>query len=319
MLARWWVTLAAALFLLGYVGWWRVFPDSLTRLFQSLPSDQGLYLYVDLEGLRNAPSLQLLLGSDGGPLGAYREMFGDVGFLDGPEADSLALSMSGDYARAVVHGGISQSQVRTYVIERGGACQASGAQETCRFKVGNPRRELVLAMLDRDLLSVSYAATPEAASLADDNNEDARDLAPLLRSHVLDGALLWCALQPSRIEDISKALPPGTLNLTLFARALKNAESAYLSVEQEDAAGSFSLRLEAYSSSPEKAAELNELLFGLNRLAAAAADVGRGDTPSQWGQVLRSGKFAQTEAAVEAIWSLDPVLRSSAEGPRQEP
>ena len=308
LLARWWVTLAAALFLLGYVGWWRVFPDSLTRLFQSLPSDQGLYLYVDLEGLRNAPSLQSLLGSDGGPLGTYRAMFGDVGFLDGPAADSLALSMSGDYARVVVHGGISQSQVRTYVIEHGGACQASGAQEICRFKAGNPSRELVLAMLDRDLLSVSYAATPEDASFADDNNEDARDLAPLLRSQVLDGALLWCALEPSRIEDISKALPPGTLNLTFFARALQNADRAYLSVEQEDTPGSFSLRLEAHSSSTEKAAELSELLFGLSRLGAAAADAGRRDTPSQWGQVLRSGEFAQTEAVVAAIWSLDPVL-----------
>ena len=312
LLARWWVTLAVLLFLLGYFGWWRVFPDPLTRLFQALPPDQGIYLYADVKGLRSAPVLRALLDSPESPLGAYRSLMGEAGFLEASETDGLALSMSGRHVRFVAYGTISQSRLRTYVEQRGGNCEETLPRETCRFSAGTPAREITLKMLDEDLLSVSYLAGPEDAG--DHSTEGAGDLAPLVRAQILDGALLWCALRPSRIDEIAAALPPGAVNLAFFARALENAERAYLWIEQEDVAGSFSLLLAAETASPDDAAELNGLLLSLNRFAAAAADTGRGESPSEWGQVLRSGEFAQVEETVQAIWSLDSVLRRSPEG-----
>ncbi len=312
MLARWWVTLAVLLFLLGYFGWWRVFPDPLTRLFQALPPDQGIYLYADVKGLRSAPVLRALLDSPESPLGAYRSLIGEAGFLEASETEGLVLSMSGRHVRLVAYGTISQSRLRTYVDQRGGNCEETLPRETCRFSAGTPAREITLKMLDEDLLSVSYLAGPEDAG--DHSTEGAGDLAPLVRAQILDGALLWCALRPSRIDEIAAALPPGAVNLAFFARALENAERAYLWIEQEDVAGSFSLLLAAETASPDDAAELNGLLLSLNRFAAAAADTGRGESPSEWGQVLRSGEFAQVEETVQAIWSLDSVLRRSPEG-----
>ncbi len=308
MLARWWVTLAALLFLLGYFGWWRVFPDPLTRLFQALPADQGLYLYADVKGLRSAPVLRALLDSPESPLGAYRSL---TGFLEASETEGLALSMSGRHVRLVAYGTISQSRLRTYIEQRGGNCEETQPRETCRFSAGTPTREITLKMLDEDLLSVSYLADPEDAG--GHSAEGAGDLAPLVRAQILDGALLWCALRPQQIDEIAAALPPGAVNLAFFARALENAERAYLWIEQEDVAGSFSLLLAAETASPDDAAELSGLLLSLNRFAAAAADTGRGDSPSEWGQVLRSGEFAQVEETVQAIWSLDSVLRRSPE------
>ena len=308
MLARWWVTLAALLFLLGYFGWWRVFPDPLTRLFQALPADQGLYLYADVKGLRSAPVLRALLDSPESPLGAYRSL---TGFLEASETEGLALSMSGRHVRLVAYGTISQSRLRTYIEQRGGNCEETQPRETCRFSAGTPTREITLKMLDEDLLSVSYLADPEDAG--GHSAEGAGDLAPLVRAQILDGALLWCALRPQQIDEIAAALPPGAVNLAFFARALENAERAYLWIEQEDVAGSFSLLLAAETASPDDAAELSGLLLSLNRFAAAAADAGRGDSPSEWGQVLRSGEFAQVEETVQAIWSLDSVLRRSPE------
>ena len=312
MLARWWVTLAVLLFLLGYFGWWRVFPDPLTRLFQALPPDQGIYLYADVKGLRSAPVLRALLDSPESPLGAYRSLIGEAGFLEASETEGLVLSMSGRHVRLVAYGTISQSRLRTYVDQRGGNCEETLPRETCRFSAGTPAREITLKMLDEDLLSVSYLAGPEDAG--DHSTEGAGDLAPLVRAQILDGALLWCALRPQQIDEIAAALPPGAVNLAFFARALENAERAYLWIEQEDVAGSFSLLLAAETASPDDAAELNGLLLSLNRFAAAAADTGRGESPSEWGQVLRSGEFAQVEETVQAIWSLDSVLRRSPEG-----
>ena len=307
LLTRWWVTGAALLFLLGYWGWQRVFPDTLTRLFQSLPADQGIYLYVDLERLRSAPALRLLINSEDGPLGSYRQAFGEMGFLGTYEPAALAFSIDGQEARLVLHGQLQPSRVRAAVAARNGACKKSQNYEICQVTAGGPSRDLVLALLDEDLVAVAYSLSsggdPQFVLTG-----DAGELAPLARAQTLDGAVLWAAVLPSRLDEISASLPPGTLNLTLFARVLKNAEVAYLSIEEEDAPGTFTLRLDAEASKPEDAAELSGLLFGLNQFAAAAADSGRAGSSSRWGRVLRSAEFAHSESRVQAVWSLDPVL-----------
>lgn len=309
MLARWWVTLSVLLFLLGYFGWWRVFPDPLTRLFQALPPNQGLYLYVDLKGLRGAPALRTMLDSPDSPLGAYQSLLGEAGFLEALETEGLALSVGGAKVRAVSYGTMSQDRLRAYVQQRGGNCDETRTHPICQVNAGTPPRELTLEMLDDDILSVSYGGGVENAG--DHGEEGAADLAPIVRAQILDGALLWCALQPSQIEKMSDALPPTAVNLAFFARALNNAERAYLWIEQEDVAASFSLLLAAETTSAEEAAELSGLLGSLNRFAAAAADTGRGDSPSPWGKVLRSGEFAQAEETVHAIWRLDPLVRKN--------
>ena len=305
--ARWWVTLAVLLFLAAYFGWWRIFPDPLTRLFRALPAGQGLYLYADLKGLRTAPALRTMLESPESPFGNLRSLLAETSFLDDMETEGLALSMSGPRIRLVAQGGISQSRLQAFVEKQGGDCNDARSHETCRVRVGTPARELTLEMVDDDLLAASYEK--HSGDVSDHSEEVAGTLAPIVRTQALDGALLWCAMQPSQIEEISDALPTGVVNLAFFARALKDAERVYLWIEREDVAASFSLLLVAETASADDSAELNSLLLSLNRFAAAAADTGRGDSPSEWGQVLRSGEFSQMQESVQAIWRLGPLLR----------
>ena len=55
-------------------------------------------------------------------------------------------------------------------------------------------------------------------------------LAAPARQSIREGAVLWVALRPSRLEAVMKDPPRDMANLSLFARALRQATWAYLTL-----------------------------------------------------------------------------------------
>jgi hypothetical protein len=116
------------------------------------------------------------------------------------------------------------------------------------------------------------------------------------------------ALQPDQLEAAMKDPPRGMMNLTLFARALRDAAIAYVVLEPNLASRSLDLKLSALAPSPDLAAKTLRVVEDTNNLAAGAIDLGSGEAgPNPWSQFLRTGTFTQQGATAEAVWRIDPA------------
>ena len=103
--------------------------------------------------------------------------------------------------------------------------------------------------------------------------------------------------------------PRGMVNLSLFARALRPATWAYLTLGYDRDASSLRLHLQAVAETTEDAQEMHGVLSGLNAFAAAMADRRSGDAGAgPWGSVLDTADFTQQGTTVRALWRIDPAL-----------
>lgn len=298
---RWWPVLGVVVGVVGYLLWQSLAPDPPKRLFALLPDNHALYAYADVEAMRetafffdaaSAPVRELI--DRGGTFAEYRV------FLSEAEVTGAALSVGEHEIRAVLSGRFTAPELMKHVERQGGHCE----DFTC--SVESPEGDIRLRLSGDNLLEI-VGRRPRTVEPADPGN--AAFLAAPARQSIREGAVLWVALRPSRLEAVMKDPPRGMVNLALFARALRQAQWAYLTLGYGREASRLQLRLEAFAETPEAAQEMHGVLSGLNAFAAVMADRSSGaDGAGPWGPVLRTADIAQQGATVRALWQIDPAL-----------
>ena len=302
---RWWPVLGVVVGVLGYLLWRNLAPDPSERLFALLPDNHALYAYADVEAMRetafffdaaSAPVRELI--DRGGAFAEYRV------FLSEAEVTGAALSVGEHEIRAVLSGRFTAPELMKHVERQGGHCEDQTSRITC--SVDTPEGDIRLRLSSDDLLEI-VDRRPRTIEPADPGN--AAFLAAPARQSIREGAVLWVALRPSRLEAVMKDPPRGMVNLALFARALRQAQWAYLTLGYGREASRLQLRLEAFAETPEAAQEMHGVLSGLNAFAAAMTDRrSSADGADPWGPVLRTADIAQRGATVRALWQIDPAL-----------
>ncbi len=298
---RWWPVLGVVIGVVGYLLWQSLAPDPSKRLFTLLPDNHALYAYADIEAMREAALFSDAASAPGwelidrrGHFAAYRV------FLSEAEVTRAALSVGEHELRAVLSGRFTAPELMKHVERQGGHCE----DFTC--SVDTPEGDIRLRLSGDNLLEIvdRRSRTVEPA-----DSGHAAFLAAPARQSIREGAVLWVALRPSRLEAVMKDPPRDIVNLALFARALQPATWAYLTLGYGREASRLQLRLEAIAETPEAAQEMYGVLSGLNAFAAAMADRSSGVAGAgPWGPVLRTADIAQQGATVQALWQIDPAL-----------
>ena len=233
---------------------------------------------------------------------ALERMSGRLDALELDFADpaaALALGLGARQVYAVATGEFDVDVLRTELANAGLTCLERFPTAPC---VGPRKRDwLSVALLDDELLGVSYGVEREGVRrLMEAGPIDGANL-ERVRAAVRSGALLWAAVRSGPLDRIMASPPEGWINLTLAARALRNAPVAYLTLTPDPLANALRLELEAPCPGEPEAAELRGILDELNRFAAKIAENQRAE---QWLPLLESFELDQRGTVVGAAWSL---------------
>lgn len=303
LVRRWWPTLGAVVGVVGYLLWRQLVPDLPARLFPLLPDDHGLYVYVDVGAVRQAARFADPASVPGWELIDRRDSFAaHRAFLSDADIEGAAISIGEYELRALLSGQFTAPVLKAHIEQQGGRCSGASEDFTCSIDSAQATTQLrlagngVLEIIDR---------SPLAGNPVDSG--DASFLAIPARQGIRDGAVVWMALQPARLEAVMKDPPRAMMNLTLFARALRQATWTYATLGYSPVQSALQLDMEAFTQTPEEAEEMHRVLAGLNQFVIAAID-SEATTPDPWSQVLRTAEFAQQDTTVVGTWQIDPAL-----------
>ena len=303
LIRRWWPTLGVVVGVVGYLLWRQLVPDLPSRLFPLLPDDHGLYVYVDVGAVRQMIRFADPADVPGWELIDRRGSFAEHrAFLSGAAIDGAAISVGEYELRAVLAGEFTGEMLKTHVEQVGGDCSESLEGLTCLLE--STQADTQLRIRDNGILEII-----DRSPLAGDRGKpgDAAFLAVPARQDIRGGAVVWMALQPARLEAVMKDPPRGMMNLTLFARALRQASWAYATLGYSPVQSNLQLDMEAFAATPADAEEMHRVLAGLNQFVIAAIERETGGA-SPWTQVLSTAEFAQRDTTVIGTWQIDPAL-----------
>ena len=306
LVRHWWPTLGAVVGVVGYLLWRQFVPDLPSRLFPFLPDNHGLYAYVDVGAVRQAIRFADPEDVPGWEIIDRRGSFAEHRvFLAEADIDGAAISVGEHELRAVLSGRFSGPTLEAHIEQVGGGCNDTPEGLTCLIE--SLKADTQLRLRSGDILEII-----DRSPLADNPGDsgDASFLAVPARQGIRDGAVVWMALQPARLEAVMKDPPRDMMNLTLFARALRQATWAYATLGYSPVQSALQLDMEAFAQTTEDAEEMHRVLAGLNQFVIAAIDR-EATTPSPWSQVLRTAEFAQQDATVVGSWQIDPALLAS--------
>ena len=275
--------------------------DPSTRLLRHLPAEQALYLYVDVERLRNSPSLEPILRKSSVLPAELAELATDAGLDYLAEADAAALSLGVKGAHLAVRGRFDEARLRQALQRAGAVCSQSLRSSPCTIESRGSRPALSLLLRAEDLLRISVGG---AIGEAGANGAEFQKLVVQARQQLDRGAVLWTTFEPSRTEQALEHPAAGLANFKLFARALQKADRGYFYAE-ELLGGELQVTLKAECADLGQATSVSNLLTGLNRLATTALEAGRADEPPPGVKVLRGARIASTATQVVAVWVLD--------------
>ncbi len=282
--------------------------DPATRLLRQLPSGQAIYLYADVDRIRNSAPLEPLLRSGVAFPDRIRDLetAAAVDYLG--DVDAAAMSVGSKGTHLAVEGRFDEAAMRQALEAAGAICPESLRQSPCTIPARGSRPELSLSLRAGDLLRVSMggelddALAPAGVGL--------RRLVAQARERLDGGALLWATFEPARAEQALLNPPQGFGNLRFFARALQKADRGFFYVD-ELPSGELQVTLKANCTDRNQADSVSKVLSGLNRLAAAALEAGKGESPPPEVGVLRRARIVNTQTNVVAIWIVDePTLRA---------
>ncbi len=298
---RWWPALGVIVGMLGYLGWRHFNQDHIEEIFEFLPADHGLYAYLDLATVRSS---LLLTGSETVPqlLDEKGRLAEHLTVLSEAGIEDIALSIGVHEIRAVARGAFDETEIKAYIERLGLECGGVTGDFSCLTESPQTRTEIHLRNSDRiEIIDGSGDSSGKS------ERDQATYLAAPARAGLRGGAVLWMAFQPDQLEVAMKDPPRGIMNLTLFARALRQATIAYVVLEPNLTSRCLDLELNALAPTPELAAMMLRVVEDTNALAAAATDLGLNESaPSPWSQLFRTGSFTQDGSTVQAAWQIDP-------------
>ena len=190
---RWWPMLGVVAGVLGYLLWRYLVPDLPRRLFPLLPDNQALYVYADIEAMREAALFSDAASAPGWELIDRRGYFAEYRvFLSKAEVKGAVLSVGEHELRAVLSG-------RFTAPERSWRTSKAKAGIAKTGPRASPARSILLKPMSdfgcpaENLLEI-VDRPPRTVEPADPGN--AAFLAAPARQSIREGAVLWMALQP---------------------------------------------------------------------------------------------------------------------------
>ncbi len=302
---------AAALLLLALLapaGCSRRVEDPATRLLRQLPAEQALYVYLDLGRIRQSPSLEPLLTKGNVLPSQVRDIARTAGVDYRADVDAVALSLGTKGTNLAVHGRFDEAALRKALNDAGATCPPSLRQAPCRLQPKGSADAVSLLLRADDLLRIAIGK--EIADASEMLETDFQMLVVQARERLEKGAVFWATFEPGRADQALAHPPAGLENLRFFARALQKADRGYFYADQLPD-GRLQVTLKASCADDRQAASVSNLLTGLNRLAVAALESGKGDDPPPGARVLREARIVNAETTVIAIWVVDePTLRA---------
>jgi hypothetical protein len=275
--------------------------DPATRLLRQLPAEQALYFYVDVAGLRNAPSLAPVLLENAVLPAEIQELAGVTGVDYLADADAVAVSLGTKGTHLAVRGRFDEARLKEAMESTGAVCSQPLRSSPCTIEPRGSRPSLSVLLRAEDLLRASVGNSIGEAGA---DGAAFQKLLVQARERLEGGALLWATFEPHRTE-LALGRSAGSLaKLGLFARALQKADRGYLYAE-ELPGGELQIQLQADCADEGQAASVSNLLTGLNRLATTALEAGNRDEPPPGVSALRGARIASTASKVVAVWVLD--------------
>jgi hypothetical protein len=282
--------------------------DPASRLLRQLPAGQAVYLYMDVVRIRSSPSLEPLVRKGIVFPDGITE-FANAADLDPlADIDRAAISLGAKGTHLAVEGRFDEAAVRQAIESDGAVCSQSLRSAPCTIPARGSHPELSLSLRAEDLLRVSIGTHLGAAAQLTETG--LQRLVVEARDRLEQGAMLWATFEPSLAEQELVDPPAGFGNLRFFARALQKADRGYFYVD-ELPDGELRITLKANCADSNQADSVSKVLTGLNRLAAAALEAGKGEEPPPEVRVLRAARIVNTETSVVAIWVVDePTLKA---------
>jgi hypothetical protein len=297
---------AAALLLLASLlaldGCNRPADDPATRLLRQLPAEQALYVYLDLGRIRQSPSLEPLLRNGNVFPNQVRDWAQTAGLDYRADVDAVALSLGTKGTNLAVRGRFDEAALRQALEGAGAVCPESLRRAPCRIDPGGAAPALSLLLRADDLLRIAIGK--DIADASEMLETDFQVLVVQARERLDHGAVFWATFEPGRAEQALDHPPTGLENLRFFARALHKADRGYFYADELPDRG-LQVTLKASCADHSQAASVSNLLTGLNRLAVAALESGKGDDPPPGARVLREARIVNTQTTVIAIWVVD--------------
>ena len=270
---------------------------SNANLFQRLPSDDAVVLYVDFEALRRARLLDLFAAAAGAQDPEYPSFVESTGFNYVRDLNTALVSFHSSGKYLLLRGRFDWSNLSEYVRGQGGTCYNS----LCRLEGSAPERKISYFPLQPNLMALAVSEDNMAATRL-----QGRRSGP--RPEIL-AAPLWLLIPPAALKDEAR-LPAG---LRPFARALRGAQKVVLSGGPEGSR--MRLQLEATCNSNEQAATLATQLRALTTLLGQlVAREHQTPNPRDLSGILTAGIFEQKGLRVLGSWPVERVFLESLAG-----
>ena len=288
----------AAILLIAFLGvgawlWWRGLrtESTLEQLLGALPDDQAVVAYIDVPALRRAPKLGPWLDAK------LAEQNDSLPLAAGVRGVSVAVGENAIYLATALD--LSEAAAVSYLAQRRAGCTQPLDQAVCTTPSASGGA-LSMRLLEDNLLTIAHSADPAAADRLGAGSQPAESDLVAAREALADGALLWAGLDPRRLDEVMRDPPEGWINLSLVARALGPAESAWVSA-RETGDGIVVLLRAACADGPA-AAELSAVLGALNKMAGGLLASAGDNAP--WKQAVDSFQVETEGVAVIAVWTL---------------
>ncbi len=294
------------------IGWWlwRQRRDS-SELFRRFPAEHLLLAYLDVERLRRARALAPLLRSTVEPDSDYNAFVKQTGFDYQRDLDAAAVCYLADRAYIVARGRFDFERLRQYAVSQGGSCDGASLERPCRMPGSRPLRKISFVSPASGVLRMATA--PEADAVSRLENASGLTAEPLARSVAKmhpERTFLWATATPASLDRLVAGAQGLSPNLTLFSKALAEAQRAYLFLAEHSSG--LQISLEAVCSTEEQAARMWRLLQGLHDLIGSLMRQARGkNPPDEWEKVVASAAVQQEKQTARVIWTLGPAALES--------
>lgn len=270
---------------------------STANLFQRLPSEDAVVLYVDFDALRRVHLLDLFTSAAAAQDPEYHSFVESTGFNYLRDLDSALVSFHASGKYLLLRGRFDWSNLSQYVRGQGGTCYNS----LCRLDGSTPERKISYFPLQSNIMALAVSEDSTAATRL-----QGRRSGP--RPEILADPI-WSVIPPAALKDDAR-LPAG---LRPFARTLRSAQRVVLSGGPDGP--SMRLQLDATCSSAEQAAmlasQLRALTTLLRELIAREHQV---PNPHDLSGILAAGVFEQKGRRVLGSWPVQRAFLESLAG-----
>jgi hypothetical protein len=277
---------------LGGAIWYRSRALSPAAMFQRLPTDDAVVLYIDFKSLRAGAILQLLDGAKVGEDQEYKSFVRQTDFNYKEDLDTAMVAFAPKGKYMLLKGRFDWKSLKNYVLGNDGRCNNS----FCKMAGSSPEKRISFFPMQANLMAMAVSDDDAAALRM--NTVDARGDAEI------PNAPLWLSIPPSVVKS-GQSLPPGT---QMFARSLERAQAVTLAIvpeEHDQLAAKLNVRCASATDASALAAELNKTTGLLREMIEREHQKAN---PDDLSGLLTSGAFRSEGARVSGYWRIPRAL-----------